>query len=311
MTAPRWTTTEADLDVTEPYDVGWMTWFLAGHAVPGMETMVDGTYRRSLRLPHGPAVVSCRLDRHPRRGTSGGRTVLRVVVRTADDRNVPDALDRMRLLYGVDVDSADADAVLAADPALAPSVAQAPGIRVPGSVDPSETLLRTMIGQQISLGAAATHTARLVAALGDPVGDDEGAAEHGIVHLFPTPAAVADSGASVLTGPTRRITAIAETARRLADGDVELHRGRPAPEQEADLLALRGVGPWTARYVSMRVQGDPDVLLDTDLVVRQGAALLGVDLRESGPWSPWRSSASMHLWRVALLDRGAYPVATA
>lgn len=305
MTAPRWTTTEADLDVTEPYDVRWMEWFLSGHAVPGMETAVDGTYRRSLRLPHGPAVVSCRFDR-PR-----GRTVLRVAVRTADDRNVPEALDRVRLLYGTDVDSAEADAVLAADPALAPSVEQAPGIRVPGSVDPAETLLRTMIGQQISLGAAATHTARLVAALGDPVGDDDGVSEHGIVRLFPTPAAVADAGASVLTGPTRRITAIAETARRLADGDVELHRGRPAPEQEADLLALRGVGPWTARYVSMRVQGDPDVLLDTDLVVRQGAALLNVDLRDSGRWSPWRSSASMHLWRVALLDRGTYPSAAA
>ncbi|MDV7196621.1 AlkA N-terminal domain-containing protein [Rhodococcus kroppenstedtii] len=304
MTAPRWTTTEADLDVTEPYDVRWMTWFLAGHAVPGMETVVDGTYRRSLRLAHGPAVVSCRLDRRR------GGTVLHVAVRTADERNVPDALDRVRLLYGTDVDSADADAVLAADPALAPSVAEAPGIRVPGSVDPSETLLRTMIGQQISLGAAATHTARLVAALGDPVGDDAGAPEHGIVRLFPTPAAVADKGATVLTGPARRVTAIAETARRLADGAVELHRGRPATEQEADLLALRGVGPWTARYVSMRVQGDPDVLLDTDLVVRQGAALLGVDLRESGRWSPWRSSASMHLWRVALLDRGAYPAAT-
>ncbi len=303
MTAPRWTTTEADLDVTEPYDVRWMDWFLAGHAVPGMETVVDGTYRRSLRLAHGPAVVSCRLDRRR------GRTVLRVAVRTADDRNVADALDRVRLLFGTDVDSADADAVLAADPALAPSVAQAPGIRVPGSVDPAETLLRTMIGQQISLGAAATHTARLVAALGDPVGDDDGVAEHGIVRLFPTPAAVAEAGATVLTGPARRITAIAETARRLADGQVELHRGRPAADQEADLLALRGVGPWTARYVSMRVQGDPDVLLDTDLVVRQGAALLGVDPTDSARWSPWRSFASMHLWRVALVDRGAYPAA--
>ncbi|MBY6538603.1 DNA-3-methyladenine glycosylase 2 family protein [Rhodococcus sp. BP-349] len=271
-----------------------MRWFLAGHAVPGMETFVDGVYRRSLRLDHGLAVVSCRFE----------GTAVEVHTRASDSRDIPTALDKVRRVLALDVDATAVDAVLAADPALRPSVEDAPGIRVPGAFDPAEVLLRTMIGQQISLGAAATHTARLVAALGDPVGDDEGEAEHGITRLFPTPEAVAARGAEILTGPARRVAAIASTAAALASGAVDVRHDGDAATQERALLALRGVGPWTARYVSMRLLGDPDVLLDTDLVVRQGAALLDIDLSDTAHWAPWRSYASMHLWRTALLARG-------
>lgn len=297
--APRWTTDTTEIPFVAPYDAAWMRWFLAGHAVPGMETVVDGVYRRGLRLAHGPAVVSCSLVQH-----GDGSGVVEVTTRARDGADVPEALSVVSRLYAVDTDVAPADLALAADRHLAPSVADAPGIRVPGAVDAAETLLRTMIGQQISLGAAATHTARLVAALGEPVGDDDGVAEHGIDRLFPTAESVAAQGREVLTGPTRRMAAICAAAGAVARGDLDIGAHRSVGEQERELLALRGVGPWTARYVSMRVLGDPDVLLDTDLVVRQGAELLGVDLRDSDIWSPWRSYASMHLWRVALMHRG-------
>ncbi|WP_328813117.1 DNA-3-methyladenine glycosylase family protein [Rhodococcus sp. NBC_00297] len=299
MTSPRWTLDTSELPYSAPYDTGWMRWFLAGHAVPGMETFTDGVYRRALRLDHGPAVVTCRFV-----PSDGGAGVVRVETRARDASDVPTALSRVRQVLALDVDAAPVDAALAADPALAASVAAAPGIRVPGAFDAAEVLLRTMIGQQISLGAAATHTARLVAALGDPVGDDEGEADHGITRLFPTPEAVATRGTEILTGPARRVAAIASTADALASGAVDVRHDGDAATQERALLALRGVGPWTARYVSMRLLGDPDVLLDTDLVVRQGAALLDIDLSDTAHWSPWRSYASMHLWRTALLARG-------
>ncbi|KQU06527.1 hypothetical protein ASG56_02360 [Rhodococcus sp. Leaf7] len=274
--------------------MAWMRWFLAGHAVPGMETFVDGVYRRSLRLDHGPAVVSCRFE----------DTAVEVHTRASDSRDIPTALDKVRRVLALDVDATAVDAVLAADPALRPSVEDAPGIRVPGAFDASEVLLRTMIGQQISLGAAATHTARLVAALGDPVGDDDGQDDHGITRLFPTPAAIAARGADILTGPRRRVTSIAAAAGELSSGTLDIAHGNVGADQERALLALPGVGPWTARYVSMRLLGDADVLLDTDLVVRQGAALLDIDLSDTARWAPWRSYASMHLWRTALLARG-------
>ncbi|MGB3770028.1 MAG: AlkA N-terminal domain-containing protein [Rhodococcus sp. (in: high G+C Gram-positive bacteria)] len=299
MTSLRWSTHTTELPFSAPYDTAWMRWFLAGHAVPGMETFDGGVYRRALRLEHGPAVVSCRFEE---RGDGSG--VVRVDARTRDPRDVTDAIGRVRRVFALDVDVAPIDAALGRDPALAPSIREAPGIRVPGAFDASEVLLRTMIGQQISLGAAATHTARLVAALGDPVGDDEGVGEHGISLLFPTSDRVAARGTSILTGPSRRVSAIAAAAGELASGTLDLGHDRQSAEQERALLALTGVGPWTARYVSMRLLGDADVLLDTDLVVRQGAALLDVDLSDSSRWSPWRSYVSMHLWRIALLARG-------
>jgi AraC family transcriptional regulator of adaptative response / DNA-3-methyladenine glycosylase II len=72
-----------------------------------------------------------------------------------------------------------------------------------------------------------------------------------------------------------------------------------------DLLALDGVGPWTADYVTMRLLADPDILLHTDLVVRRGAALFGIDIADTGRWAPWRSYLSMHLWKRALAERMA------
>ena len=64
------------------------------------------------------------------------------------------------------------------------------------------------------------------------------------------------------------------------------------------------MGAWTADYVTMRLAPDPDVLLASDLVVRQGAAGLGLDLAASGRWAPYRSYATMHLWRAAVVSRG-------
>ncbi|MFQ6392117.1 DNA-3-methyladenine glycosylase 2 family protein [Nocardia sp. KC 131] len=173
-----------------------------------------------------------------------------------------------------------------------------PGIRVPGCLDGPELLLRTMIGQQISVSAAATHTARLVEALGERV-------DGPVPLLFPTPAVIAERGAEVLTGPARRIRSIVGVAEALAAGDLALHQGRTATDLRRELLTLDGIGPWTADYVTMRLLADPDILLDTDLVVRQGATLLGIDLTDTSRWAPWRSYLSMHLWKAALEGRAA------
>jgi AraC family transcriptional regulator of adaptative response / DNA-3-methyladenine glycosylase II len=155
-----------------------------------------------------------------------------------------------------------------------------------------------MIGQQISVSAAATHTARLVEALGERV-------DGPVPLLFPTPAVIAERGAEVLTGPARRIRSIVGVAEALAAGDLALHQGRTATDLRRELLTLDGVGPWTADYVTMRLLADPDILLDTDLVVRQGATLLGIDLTDTSRWAPWRSYLSMHLWKAALEGRAA------
>lgn len=266
------------LPYREPFDHAWLEWFLGAHAAPGVEQWAGGVYTRNLRTPHGHATVALRMR--------PGHVRAELAVR--DMRDLAPTVARIRHLLDLDADPVGIDEVL--------GDGFSPGIRVPGCADPAELLLRTMIGQQISVAAAATHTGRLVRELGEAVTGP-------VPHLFPTAAAIAEHGARVLTGPARRIEAIVRAASAIASGELALHPGRTALDLRADLLALDGVGPWTADYVTMRLLADPDTLLGTDLVARRGAELLGLDLGATARWSPWRSYLSMHLWKTALAAR--------
>jgi AraC family transcriptional regulator of adaptative response / DNA-3-methyladenine glycosylase II len=165
-----------------------------------------------------------------------------------------------------------------------------PGIRLAGSVDGEEALFRTLVGQQISVAAARTVLGRLVEDLGSGA--------------FPSAETIAAGGRDVLRGPASRVNTIVGAAEALASGELRLDVETPAVELRERLLALPGIGPWTADYLAMRVLGNPDILLGNDLVVRQSAAALGLpgDLRgleqRGAPWSPWRSYATVHLWRA-------------
>lgn len=292
------------LPLPRPYDVAWSRWYLGAHTVPGVESWVGLpgplAYARTLSLSSGPALITLRLDDDA------------VVVGLAhgDAADLGQAVAVARRLLDLDADGAAVDAFLGQDQALAPSVAAAPGLRVPGAADGWELLLRTMVGQQISLAAARTHLGRLVAALGHPV-EACPVPPHGDGRpwrLFPTPHAVAADGAGVLRGPRRRVAAVVAAAALVADGGLDLAPGREPAALRAELLALPGVGPWTADYVVMRFTRQADVLLAGDLVVQQGARLVGLrpaDLADAGRWSPYRSYATMHLWRMALEARSA------
>ncbi len=276
------------LSVRQPFSPAWLTWFLAGHVIEGLEHFDGTSYHRSIALPHGPAAISVTMhDDH-----------VVADIAQVDMHDLGTAVHRLRRMLDLDADIAAVDSALGADRKLRPLVANCPGIRVPGAVDPVEILIRTMLGQQISLAAARTHGKRLVAALGTPLPTPHGE----VTHLFPTAAAIAENGSEVLTGPRRRVASIIEVARAVADGEVTVHSAMPADEMRSELLRLPGIGRWTADYVVMRVLGDPDVLLDTDLILRRSADSLGIDLTRSAAWSPWRSYVSMHLWHDALRE---------
>jgi AraC family transcriptional regulator, regulatory protein of adaptative response / DNA-3-methyladenine glycosylase II len=281
------------LPARPPFDSAGVFAWLAARTVGGVEHALDGRFERALRLPAGPAVVRLRAFE----GATPGIEVDATLASLAD---LPPLVARVRRLFDLDADAVAIDASLAADPALEASIAATPGMRVPGCLDPHELLFRALIGQQVSVVAARTALTRLAADLGERI-----EADGRRWTLFPTAEAIAARGADVLRGPTARIQTIIEVARRLADGSLDLDPGRSRHELEAELLATRGIGPWTAGYVAMRVLRDPDVLLTGDLALRTGADALGLpsDPRALAArgirWSPWRSYASMHLWRNA------------
>ncbi|MET8551144.1 DNA-3-methyladenine glycosylase 2 family protein [Micromonospora zamorensis] len=290
--------------------------FLAVRALPGVEEVRDGTYHRGLRLPHGTGEVALTpADGH-----------VAAVLRLTDLRDLAPAVARCRRLLDLDADPAAIDGTLAADPALAPAVAAEPGIRVPRAVDGFEMAVRAIVGQQISVAAAQKTLTRLLTAhdrvdheviatdtgvsrqqLHDQQGDGVrgGAAGAGGLRGFLSAdelLGLPDSGFGM---PVGRRETLRGLARAVTDGTLDLAPGVDREEAVRRLLALPGIGPWTANYLAMRAFGDPDILLSTDLAVRRGAAALGLpDTQQTldgyaDRWRPWRSYATIRLWRAA------------
>lgn len=207
--------------------------------------------------------------------------------------HVTEIQDRVRKWLDLDADAVAIDAHLSRDPSLAPCVQAIAGLRVPGTADPFETAIRAIIGQQVSVAGARTVAGRLVLALGAPlqIPDPE------ITRLFPGPAEILAAPDDLFAMPEARRLTIRRFAEAVlhAAVDLEVRSDNPVEEICARLLAIKGIGPWTASYIAMRALGDRDVFLPTDLGVirsmeRQVAPI------DPERWRPYRSYALHHLW---------------
>lgn len=282
-----------------PFDAAGILEFLGTRAVPGVEEFEDGTYQRTMRLPHGSGIAEL----------SDGGDHVRCVLRLEDLRDLGAAVQRCRRLLDLDADPVAIAEALGRDPVLGLLVRRSPGRRVPGSVDGAELAVRAVLGQQVSVVGARNLAGRLVSRLGEPLAGPLAGISGGLTHLFPEPAAIAGADPATFAMPEARRTALAGLAGAIASGDVVLDPGTDREATEKRLLSLRGIGPWTASYVAMRALGDPDAFLPADLGVRRAVERLGRDGRAAGvsvlaeKWRPWRAYAVQHLW--ASLDDGA------
>ena len=286
---------ELRLPVRAPFAAADLLGFLALRQVPGIEHSGDGWYERSLDLPHGHGRVRLTL---PLDGADRGTEFVGCRLEVHDLRDVGSAVERCRRLLDADCDPLAVDDGLSDDPGLALLVRARPGLRVPGHVDGHEIAVRAVIGQQVSVAGARTIAARLVETYGEPV--PASAAFETLTHLFPRAEVLAEVDPEDLPMPRARGRALNALCAALAAGDIPLDRSAERGEVRARLLALPGIGPWTADYIAMRALGDPDVFLPTDVGVRHALRARGDDPRSadqlSQAWRPWRSYALMHLW---------------
>ena len=278
------------LTARQPYDAAEVLLFLGAHAVPGLEEWDGTTFSRVLDLPHGPAVVQL----SPAPGGGAGVTAR---LKLAELRDLGAAVTRCRRMLDLDADPAAVDDVLGADPALAPVVGTAPGRRVPASPDADELAVRAVLGQQVSVAGARTLTARVLTAAGTPLAEPVGT----LTHAFPRAAALAEADLTAvgLTGARRRTVHALSAA--LAGGSIALDPGADREEARRTLLAVPGIGAWTAALVGLRGLADPDVWLPGDLALRKSLAALGsTDVDAATRWRPWSSYAVLHLWALAV-----------
>jgi AraC family transcriptional regulator of adaptative response / DNA-3-methyladenine glycosylase II len=211
------------------------------------------------------------------------------------------ALAAARRIFDVDAEPGSIDVRLRADPRLRPLVDATPGLRVPGAPDGFEIVVRAIVGQQISVAAARTITGRLAAICGEPVKGAGG----GLNVAFPRPEQLLVRSLDGLGMPEARRATLLAVARAIADGALELSPAADRREVREQLLAIRGIGPWTADYVALRALGDRDAFLPSDLVLRQVVGGPGTPIsaraleQRARRWKPWRAYAVVHLWRSA------------
>lgn len=281
-----------------PFDVHELLRFLALRAVPGLEEAdTDGHwYRRVLNLSDGFGIAEIRAPGNP------GATNIHLNLRLSSIQDLVEAVQACRRLLDLDANPDAIVSTLGADPLLGDEVRRHPGRRVPGHVDGAELAIRAVLGQQISIEAARTHTARLVSLYGTPLPHAVGS----LRFAFPTPQQIAAVGVDLpgMSMPEARRRSIHGLAMAMHTGRVPpLRPGADGDRIGRALEGLFGIGPWTRAYIAMRALADPDAFPAKDLgVVHRLTELTGRSLtvREiehlSDRWRPFRAYAVVHLW---------------
>jgi AraC family transcriptional regulator, regulatory protein of adaptative response / DNA-3-methyladenine glycosylase II len=273
-----------------PLDWQALVDYFAARAIPGVESVSGGVYRRTIIVDGDPGVLEL---------SAGGEDHLLLVAHLPHWEGLIHVADRARRIASLDADMDEAPRVLGADPTLGPLVASRPGLRVPGTWDPFETGVRAIIGQQVTVAGATTIIGRLTERFGAPV---PGLTAMGLSHTFPTPEVVAGADLAGIGLPTARAEAVRGFARAVADGDIRLDRSVPLEELVSSISAVRGLGSWTAHYVALRL-GEPDAFPSADLGLRRaasqpGGSSAGALESVAEHWRPWRALAAVHLWTV-------------
>lgn len=279
-----------------PYDWAAMAAFLSLRAISGLESVEADVYRRSISVggSHGWIAVA-----------PGEGDWLEVTVDFAHVAALPEIERRLRRMFDLDAQPQVINAQLAKDPLMAQLVAARPGLRVPGTWDGLELAIRAVLGQQITVVAAIRLAGKLVAQYGAPLESPDS----GITHVFPTAEVLAAADLATLGMPKARGRTLSGVAQALLD-DPELFEPKASlKEGVARLVALPGIGDWTAQYIAMRQMREADGFASGDIgLINALAALEGgpVSARQllarAEAWRPLRAYAAQHLWTS--LSRG-------
>ena len=273
-----------------PFETRSLLAFLLRRAIPGVEEVVNGYYRRTVLLPVSKGII----ELEPTERTNS----VKFRVQLNDLSDLSTLVQQCRYLFDLDAVPESIAVVLATDPLLAPLVKARPGLRVPGAIDGFELTVRAIIGQQVSVAGARTLAARLVKALGEPLEQPYGT----LTHFFPTPHTLAHSDLQGLGLTRSRVTALQALARAVSEEGLKLDRDTDQVQTITRLLQIPGIGPWTTSYIAMRAFGDPDAFPATDLGLRRAFEQLGqpsntINIeKHAKSWRPWRAYGANHLW---------------
>jgi AraC family transcriptional regulator of adaptative response / DNA-3-methyladenine glycosylase II len=275
---------EINLSFRPPYDWQTIIRFYMTHPIPGVERATEDSFERVFRIGNttGYLQVKAMVDQP--------QLKLRTV--TADPQILSEIVCRIRRMFDLDYDPILIATSFARVPVLAKLYERFPGLRLPRGWDAFETAVCSILGQLVS----AEQRSRLVAQIVCNYGAE-------IVHpllgektrLFPGPEILAASDLSEVKTTVSRREAIRDFSRRVLSGAISLSENQDPMAFRKALLETKGLGPWSAEYISLRAIGDTDAFPKTDLILNR-ALKLHPDL-DLQPIKPWRSYAAIYLWK--------------
>ncbi|NWA36220.1 DNA-3-methyladenine glycosylase 2 family protein [Pseudomonas reactans] len=273
-----------------PYDWAAMVGFLSARAIGGMETVEASVYRRSISLDGQQGWISVAM---------GDGDWLDVEVVFPDPAALPEIERRLRTMFDLDAQPRLINPQLATDPLMAQLVAARPGLRVPGTWDGLELAIRAVLGQQITVVAAIRLAGKLVVQYGQPLATPHA----GITHVFPSAEVLAAADLATLGMPKARGRTLSGVAQALLDDPRLFEPQASLKAGVARLVALPGIGDWTAQYIAMRQMREVDAFASGDIgLINALAALEGGPvsprqlLARAEAWRPLRAYAAQHLW---------------
>jgi len=283
------------LPFSPPYDWATLVQFLAGRAMPGIESVTINSYQRTIALEQCHGVIEVRPVR--------GKNYLIANIQFPKVTALALIVERLRRIFDLSANTAMISEHLASAPYLASVVTARPGLRVPGAWDGFELAVRAILGQQISVAAATTLASRLVATYGEPlVASDTSWAAPELRFVFPRPELLIGEDLTKLGITQARSRAITSLAAAMTENPHTLTGFQTLEDAVKQLCKLPGIGEWTAHYIAMRSLREPDAFPASDL-----ALLRAMEKREqpmtkaklsklAEAWRPWRAYAAMYLW---------------
>ena len=275
---------EINLPFKSPYDWQSIFRFYQSHSIPGIERVTENSFARLFRIEHTTGFVRIR--------AMVGKPHLKVRILCGDPKIRIEVVRRVKKMFDMDCDPMLIANCFTRTPLLARLCDRFPGLRLARGWDAFETAICSILGQLVSSQQRTSLIGQLVHNYGEEIVDPLSAEK---MHLFPDAVILSTSDLRAVKTTIGRQEAIREFSRRVLSGAISLSESQDPLAFRKALLETKGLGPWSAEYISLRAIGDPDAFPKTDLILKRVLELhpeLDLDCIK-----PWRSYAAIYLWK--------------
>ena len=273
---------ELTLAFRPPYRWEAILEFFNSHRISGVEEFHQGTYARVFKLNQKLGWLQVRL----------GDNALLLRVGVDDPAVLFTVVSRVRQMFDLDSDPLLITQSFSDQPLLARLTGKFPGLRLPGGWDPFEIVICSILGQLVSVTQARNLVGQLVENYGESVKHPASGLP---TQIFPSAKTLATADLSLVKTTRARRATLREVSQKVLSREINLSVAQDPVRFRELLLGIKGIGPWTAEYISLRAIGDTDAFPKTDLILRRALELHpGLDLQAA---QPWRSYAALYLWK--------------